>query len=193
MIDKLRNISIILASQSPRRQLLMSQLGLNVTFTESEVSEDYPAGLAHDEVARYLAEKKADHFEHMLIGPEQVLVTADTIVSIDGDILGKPSGREEAFAMLQRLSGKKHVVWTGVCLRSLAKSTTFCSRTDVYFKNLSREEIEYYLDHYKPYDKAGSYGAQEWIGYIGITHIEGSYFNVMGLPVQQLYEELLKF
>ena len=193
MTGKLSNISIILASRSPRRQLLISQLGLNVTYTEGEVSESYPTGLTHDEVARYLAEKKADHFEQLITRPDQVLVTADTIVSIDGDILGKPSDREEATAMLQRLSGRKHVVWTGVCLRNQSKSRSFCSRTDVFFKDLSLDEIDYYLDHYNPYDKAGSYGAQEWIGYIGITHIEGSYFNVMGLPVQQLYEELLNF
>jgi septum formation protein len=193
MIERLKQYRIILASLSPRRQQLMSQLGLNVTFTGGDIDESYPPGMGHEEVAVYLARKKADHFAHLLDAPDTLLVTADTLVSIDGLILGKPAGPEEARQMLRTLSGRMHVVLTGVCIRGLDRESCFVAASDVHFKQLSEEEIGYYLENYRPYDKAGAYGAQEWIGYIAITRIDGSYFNVMGLPVQRLYEELTRF
>jgi len=144
------------------------------------------------DVPEYLAVLKAGPFLQDF-KRNGLLLTADTIVLIEGKILGKPLDYEHAFEMLRQLSGKKHVVITGVCITSKSKQVTFSDHTDVYFKSLSEDEIDYYLTHYRPYDKAGSYGVQEWIGYVAIEKIEGSYFNVMGLPIQRLYEELLKF
>jgi septum formation protein len=193
MLDNLKNRHIILASASPRRRFLLKQLDLEFTSISAEVDESIPEGMTPNEVAVFLAEKKASHFKELLEVPENILITADTLVLINGKILGKPDDRESARVMLQNLSGNMHQVVTGVCIRSLDISRSFTDWTDVYFKDLSREEIDYYLKHYKPYDKAGAYGAQEWIGYIGIRRLDGSYFNVMGLPVQRLYEELCQF
>jgi len=193
MLEHLKNRHIILASRSPRRRSLLKQLGLEFTGLSTEVDESYPEGMTPDEIAVYLAEKKAGHFGELLEDPRNILITADTLVLINGEILGKPAGKEMALKMLKTLSGSMHQVITGVCIRSRDKSLSFTEWTDVYFKSLSDSEIEYYLTHFKPYDKAGAYGAQEWIGYIGITRLEGSYFNVMGLPVQRLYEELCRF
>lgn len=193
MLDLNKFKHIILASGSPRRKFLLEQTGLSFTVLKGEVSEDYPEGMAPEEVAVYLSEKKADHFEGELKDRETLLITADTLVLIDGRILGKPVDHDDAVAMLGALSGRMHTVITAVTLRSLQKSRTFTSTTKVFFKPLSRAEITFYLDHYKPFDKAGAYGIQEWIGYIGIERIEGSYFNVMGLPVQRLYQELENF
>jgi septum formation protein len=193
MLENLANRHIILASRSPRRRNLLKQLGLEFTEISAEIEESYPDGLSPDEIAVYLAEKKASHVSNWYEDPENIVITADTLVFIDGMILGKPEDNKHAREMLEKLSGKMHQVVTGICLRSRRKSKTFTSWTDVYFKELSTDEIDYYLEHYKPYDKAGSYGIQEWIGYIGITRIDGSYFNVMGLPVQKLYEELSRF
>jgi len=193
MLENLKDRHIILASRSPRRRYLLKQLGLDFTEISAEVDESFPEGLTPDETAIYLAEKKADHFSELLENPKNILITADTLVLIDNRILGKPEGKKGAIEMLQTLSGSMHQVVTGICLRSRDKSLSFTSWTDVFFKDLSEEEIDHYLENYKPYDKAGAYGIQEWIGYIGITRIEGSYFNVMGLPVQRLYEELSRF
>jgi len=193
MMENLKNRHIILASRSPRRRHLLKQLDITFTEISAEVDETYPEELSPDETAIYLAEKKAVHFKELLSDPENIIITADTLVLINGRILGKPEGKPEAVKMLETLSGNMHQVVTGVCVRSREKSITFTSWTDVYFKKLLPEEIDFYLTGFKPYDKAGAYGIQEWIGYIGITRIEGSYFNVMGLPVQQLYEELCKF
>lgn len=184
---------IILASGSPRRQHLLAQAGIEFTVVRGEVSEDYPTGMEPEQVAVFLSEKKSDHFVWEIRDGQTLLITADTIVWVDGRILGKPSGYEEAVSMLETLSGKKHVVITAVTLRSAEKIKTFTATTDVYFKTLSPGEISYYLEHYQPYDKAGAYGIQEWIGYIGIERIDGSFYNVMGLPVQKLYHELLIF
>ena len=192
MLGKLQQYRIILASLSPRRQQLMSQLGLNVTFAGGEVDETFPADLSHEETAIYLARKKATHFASLIDGPQTLLVTADTLVSINGRILNKPADEAEAREMLRTLSGRMHQVYTGVCIKGQAVEKTFCDRTGVEFKVLSGEEIDYYIRHYHPLDKAGAYGAQEWIGYIAIRRIEGSYFNVMGLPVHRLFEELEK-
>jgi septum formation protein len=193
MLEHLKDRHIILASRSPRRRYLLKQLGLEFTEISAEVDESFPEHLTPDETAIFLAEKKAGHFEELLEDPKNIVITADTLVLINGQILGKPDGRDGALKMLETLSGNMHQVVTGICIRSLEKTCTFTSWTDVYFKKLSGEEINFYLDHYQPYDKAGAYGIQEWIGYIGITRIEGSYFNVMGLPVQRLYEELSCF
>lgn len=193
MLEHLKNRNIILASRSPRRRFLLEQLGLEFTGISAEIDESFPEGMTPDEIAIFLAEKKAGHFEELLEDPKNILITADTLVLINGDILGKPEGKEGAVKMLQTLSGSMHQVVTGVCIRSREKSCSFTAWTNVYFKPLSDAEIDYYLTHFKPYDKAGAYGIQEWIGYIGINRIEGSYFNVMGLPVQMLYEELRQF
>jgi len=157
-----------------------------------EVDEQFPAEMNPVEVPEFLAVVKSNPF-HADYKPDQLLITADTIVLIDDQVLGKPLDYEHAFDMLQLLSGRKHTVITGVCITSAQKQITFSDYTDVWFKSLSNNEIDYYLTHFHPYDKAGSYGVQEWIGYVAIEKIEGSYFNVMGLPIQRLYEELLKF
>lgn len=172
----------------------MSQLGLNVTFAgeNGEVEESFPPGMAHEETAVYLARKKADHYTHLIDGPNTLLVTADTLVSIGGKILNKPADEEEARSMLRMLSNRTHQVYTGVCIRGQDRESCFYDRTAVEFKLLSDEEIDYYIRHYHPFDKAGAYGAQEWIGYIAIRRIDGSYFNVMGLPLHRLFEELEK-
>jgi len=184
---------IILASQSPRRQLLLGEMGLDFEVRVPDVEEIYPVGLSAGEIAIYLAELKADSFPDEVTVPGTIIITADTIVSLEDEILGKPVTREEAVEMLRKLSGKMHVVVTGVCLRSAGKKRSFFARTLVWFRELSAREISYYVDNFHPFDKAGGYGAQEWIGYIGISRIEGSYFNVMGLPVKELYEELVSF
>jgi septum formation protein len=191
--DPLAGRKIILASQSPRRQYLLKELGFKFEVIEIDVREVYPAGLSASEIAVYLAELKSSAFEDSGLNENSILITADTIVSLGNEILGKPANYIEAFDMLQKLSGRKHDVITAVCIRSTKKKRVFHVLSSVCFKELSRREIEYYIDHYKPYDKAGGYGIQEWIGYIGINKIEGSFFNVMGLPVKELYEELLEF
>ncbi|GET31893.1 Maf-like protein [Prolixibacter bellariivorans] len=193
MIPKnLENYRIVLASKSPRRQQLLADLGIDFETEIHEVDEVFPEGLPMEEIPQYLARLKAEPFVETL-KEKDLVITSDTIVYVDGEVLGKPADYEEAVAMLQKLSGRRHEVVTGVCLTSTTKQVSFASVTDVFFKELSQEEIDYYITHYKPYDKAGAYGIQEWIGYIGIERIEGSYFNVMGLPVQHLYEELSKW
>lgn len=187
-----KNYNIILASKSPRRKELLEGLNIPFEVVIHEVDEVFPDGLPIEEIPVFLAKLKAEPFLEE-IKSNSLIITADTIVWIDGVVLGKPNDYEHASAMLRQLSGKKHVVVTGVCLTSKDKQVTFSASTDVYFKNLTDSEIDYYLKNYHPYDKAGSYGVQEWIGYIAIDKIEGSYFNVMGLPVKRLYEELTKF
>lgn len=189
--EKLSNYRIILASKSPRRQFLLKELGLDFETRTKEVDETFPKHLKGKNIALYLCRKKADAFKHEL-QPNDLLITADTIVWIKGKVLNKPAAYSEAVRMLKLLSGKMHVVYTGVSLTTTNKQKTFCTETKVYFKKLSSKEIDFYVSHYKPYDKAGAYGAQEWIGYVGVEKIIGSYFNVMGLPVKELYEELMK-
>lgn len=190
--EDLKKYKFILASKSPRRQFLLKDLGLDFEVHTKEVDESFPAELKAQDIPLYLCKKKADAFDRDM-NDTTIVITADTIVWIDGQVLNKPEDRNDAIRMLQLLSGKMHEVYTGVCLKSKSKTKAFFSLTKVYFKTLSREEIEYYVDNYNPYDKAGAYGAQEWIGYIAVQRIEGSYFNVMGLPVRELYEELLTF
>lgn len=192
MLDNLKDYKIILASKSPRRKQLLEGLNLPFEVIVREVDELFPEKLSMEEIPVYLAKLKAEPFLTEL-NDKILVITADTIVWIDGEVLGKPLDHKHAAEMLRKLSGRKHVVVTGVCLTSKVKQVAFSSVTDVYFKELSDKEIEYYLDQYHPYDKTGAYGVQEWIGYIAIDRIEGSYFNVMGLPVQRLYEELRRF
>jgi septum formation protein len=192
LADHLSGYAIILGSQSPRRKELFAGLNLPFSVEVREIDEDFPPGMNVADVPEYLAVLKSEPFKADL-GDNGLLITADTIVLIENQVLGKPLDYKHAFEMLNLLSGKKHVVITGVCITSARKQVTFRDHTDVWFKTLSPEEIDYYLTHYRPYDKAGSYGVQEWIGYVAIEKIEGSYFNVMGLPIQRLYQELLTF
>ncbi len=193
MINKrLQDFKIILASQSSRRQYLLKELGLDFEIISTDVQEDYPDSLTPEEIATFLADKKADSFEVSRMDEKMIIIAADTIVSLDGDILGKPGNYDEALVMLKKLSGKRHDVITGVCIKSRDKKKLFHVTSQVYFKELCDEEIDYYINNFRPYDKAGGYGIQEWIGYIGISKLEGSFFNVMGLPVKEVYEELLK-
>ena len=191
-LQNLEKYELILASKSPRRQQLLHDLGLNFSVQSMDIPEVFPESLGMTEVPVYLAELKAEAFRPQL-KDNQLVITADTIVWLDGHVLNKPADYDEGFRMLSNLSGKKHQVITGVCLLSANKKVSFYALTDVWFKSLTDEEIHYYLVHYQPYDKAGAYGIQEWIGYVGINHIEGSFFNVMGLPIQSVYEHLKTF
>lgn len=179
---------ILLASNSPRRKELLAGLGIHFEVRVKEVNEDFPEHLQRAQVAEFLASHKADAYIANL--QNEVLITADTIVCLGERILNKPADATEAFAMLRALSGTHHEVITGVCILTKNSKTIFHDATRVYFKKLSDEEINYYIEHYQPFDKAGAYGIQEWIGKIGIDKIEGSYFNVVGLPVQKLYTYL---
>ncbi len=182
----------ILASKSPRRQQLLHELGLDFQVRLKEVEEIFPEGLLPTEIPVYLAELKAKSFIHELKN-EDLLITADTIVLLENKVLGKPENPKDAENLLRMLSGKEHQVISGVCLSSTTKQKSFHAVTNVQFKHLTAEEISFYVHTFRPYDKAGAYGIQEWIGYIGISHIEGSFYNVMGLPVQKLYEEIMRF
>lgn len=192
MLNNLTKYNIILASKSPRRKQLLEKLGIRFKVENKEVDEIIPNHLALENVPEYLAKLKATPFVNN-IDNNTLVITSDTIVCIDNQILGKPSDYDDAFKMLNQLSGKSHQVMTGVHLFSNSKNVSFTAITTVYFKTLSKEEIDYYITNYQPFDKAGAYGIQEWIGHIAVERIEGSYFNVMGLPIQRLYEELRKF
>lgn len=184
--------NIILASKSPRRQYLVTELGLPFIVKTKDTDESFPHELKREEIPLYLCKKKADAF-YDDIADNDLVITADTIVWINEHVMNKPESRDEAVEMLTELSDTMHQVYTGVCLKSKNKEVVFYDKTDVYFKSLTIQEIDYYIDNFKPYDKAGAYGAQEWIGYIGVEKIVGSYFNVMGLPVNKLYNHLLDF
>ena len=193
LLPKLNKYEIILASGSPRRQQLIAGLGVPFRVElPNEVEEIIPEELSLEKVPAHLAQVKSTSFGRALTDNE-LLITADTVVLCNNQLLGKPIDKTDAERMLKMLSGNKHEVLTGVCFRTAKAQHIFTAQTFVYFRPLSIQEIEYYIEHYKPYDKAGAYGAQEWIGYIGIERIEGSYFNVMGLPMQQLYVELEEF
>lgn len=193
LLDKLKNYTLFLGSQSPRRRQLLEGAGFKFKLLEPiEVNEAYPPQLKAEQIAIFLAELKANAYNHYITDHKTILITADTIVWINDKVLNKPNNRNEAIHMLTELSANEHKVYTGVCIKMKNKYKSFYAETIVRFRHLNHKEIEYYVDHYKPYDKAGSYGAQEWIGYIGIKEISGSYFNVMGLPVQMLYTELEK-
>ena len=187
---KLKGKKLILGSQSPRRKDLLASLDLDFKVITKNIDETYPNGLSNKEIAEYLANLKSTVFKPK---SNEIIITADTIVCVGNEILGKPSRKIEAIQMLKKLSDRAHEVITGVSIKSMNNEYTFSDTTSVHFGKLTYDEIDYYIDTYKPYDKAGSYGIQEWIGQIGITKIEGSYFNVMGLPVHRVYAELLKF
>ena len=183
---------IILASNSPRRRELLAGLGLDFEVKVLlNIDESYPKNLSVNEVAGFIACKKAAPYR-ALIGEDDLVITADTVVIVGDEVLGKPKDIDDARRMLRLISGRIHQVTTGVCLLTINKERSFSVTTDVTFKQLSDDEIDYYIEHYNPFDKAGSYGIQEWIGYVGVTSINGSYFNVMGLPVQRLWEEIKK-
>ena len=187
------NYTFTLASASPRRRELLK--GLDIAFSVEpgkDEREAYSASMPHTEIPAFLARHKSETF-HRERRPDEVLITADTLVFLDEKVLGKPRDAEDAAAMLRALSGRTHAVITGMALRTCGKTHTFSDTTEVDFKTLSEHEIRYYIEQYRPFDKAGAYGIQEWIGYVGITAIRGSYFNVMGLPVQKLYTELCDF
>ena len=192
MLGNLDKYQIILASNSPRRKELMSGLGVDyVVRTLPDVDESYPADMSGAAIPEYISSEKADGYRSIM-QPGELLITADTIVWLDGKVLGKPEGREGAVEMLRSLSGKSHQVFTGVCLTTTEWQKSFTAASDVEFDVLSEEEIWYYVDKYRPMDKAGAYGVQEWIGYIGVKSISGSFYNIMGLPIQKLYGELKK-
>lgn len=193
MLEHLKKYQVLLASNSPRRQELLSQMGLPFrTYVIPSIDESYPTELSDDEVAAFITQKKASAYLPSL-SDDQMLVVADTVVRINGKVLGKPKSRAEAVEMLLLLSGKEHVVTTAFGVYTKDKSVVESVHTEVQFTTLSSEMIDFYVDCYKPYDKAGSYGIQEWMGAVGISGIKGSYVNVMGLPVQRLYEVLLNF
>ena len=193
MLDNLKGKKVILASGSPRRRQLLG--GLEIDFTVrliDGIDETYPDGMAMAEIPKYISHRKAEAYVPTMASDE-IIITADTIVWADGEVLGKPHTPDEAVSMLRRLSGRTHQVVTGVTVLSADRRETFACVTDVTFDTLSEAEMQHYVADYKPLDKAGAYGIQEYIGYIGVTGISGSYFNVMGLPVQKLYRVLLTF
>lgn len=192
MLDNIKGYKVILASASPRRRELLS--GLDIDFTVKklpDVDESFPQTLQGGDIPLYISKKKADAYRPMM-NDDELVITADTIVWLEGVALGKPADPEEAFRMIRNMSGKSHSVFTGVTITTKREQLCFVAQSKVTFAQFTDDEIEYYITKYSPMDKAGAYGAQEWIGYIGMENIEGSYFNVMGLPVQRLYSELKK-
>jgi septum formation protein len=192
LAEKYKNHKIVLASKSPRRQELMKGLDISFEVRTMEVDESFPPALQREEIPLFLSKLKAQAFLPEMKANE-VVITADTVVWVNDHVLNKPEDRDEAIAMVNELSGNQHVVYTGVTITTKDKALSFYDETKVYFEALTQEEIEYYIDKYQPYDKAGSYGVQEFIGYMGINKLEGSYFNVMGLPVHQVYKKLMEF
>ena len=192
MLDNLKKYKVILASNSPRRKELLAGLGVDYEVrTLPDVDESYPETLQGADIPLYIAKEKADAYVAMM-QPGELMITADTIVWLDVKVLGKPWDREDALQMLRTMSGRTHEVFTGVCITTTDWQRSFTAQTEVRFATLSEEEIAYYVDNFQPMDKAGAYGVQEWIGFIGVENISGSYYNIMGLPVQKLYRELLK-
>ncbi len=180
---------ILLASQSPRRQQLLRDSGFDIDIVRLDVEEDFHPSLTAEQIPMYLAEKKNKAYTEVL-QPKELLVTADTVVWLNDHVLNKPADLDEAFKMLKQLSGHKHTVYTGVCVRSVEKHITFYEASDVFFNPLSDDMIQYYLDKHQPLDKAGAYGIQEFIGYVGIRKIDGCYYNVMGFPVSRFIHEI---
>jgi len=198
VLEDLKKYSVVLASNSPRRKELLSGLGVNFSVkTLPDVDESFPDALKGEEIPLFIARKKADAYKVLFssvnsneVEEPLLVITADTIVWLEDEVLGKPANATEARAMLSKLSGKKHQVITGVCLTTASWQKSFAAVSEVQFSSLTEEEVDYYIQNYCPYDKAGAYGVQEWIGFIGVESIQGSYFNVMGLPIQRLYREL---
>lgn len=190
MLDNLKKYKVILASNSPRRKELLAGLGVKYEVrTLPDIDESYPGTLRGAEIPLHIAKEKADAYR-MMLKPGELMITADTIVWLDGRVLGKPKDEQDAMDMLRDMSGRTHEVFTGVCLTTTEWQRSFYAQTEVRFSALDEDEIRYYVEQYHPMDKAGAYGVQEWIGYIAVEHISGSYYNIMGLPVQRLYKEL---
>lgn len=190
MLENLSHYDILLASNSPRRRELLAGLGIQYQVVSlPEIDETYPPSLQGSEIPQFISRQKADAYKSMMT-PRTLLITADTIVWLNGKVYGKPTDDNDARKMLRELSGNTHIVITGVTITTTKFQRVFAVESEVTFDNLSDEEIDYYVENYKPLDKAGAYGIQEWIGYIGVTGLKGSYFNVMGLPIQRLYNEL---
>lgn len=193
MLENLSKYNVVLASNSPRRKELLSGLGIPYEVkTLPDIDESFPEGLDAEEIPVYIARVKADAYRPIM-GAKELIITADTIVWLNGEVMGKPCDEADARRMLKALSGQTHQVITGVCLTTNMRQVSFATVTDVTFACLSDEEINYYVEHYRPMDKAGSYGIQEWIGFVGVERISGSYFNVVGMPIQRLYTELKAF
>jgi septum formation protein len=190
--ELLQRRNIILGSKSPRRKELLAGLGISFETRTKDIEESFPNDIEQNKIAEFLAKKKCSAFVNELT-ENDIIITSDTTVLCHGEILGKPKDEQEAFEMLSKLSGTFHQVITGVCIKSTKKTVLFSDTTKVWFKPLSPDEITYYIKNHHPFDKAGSYGIQEWIGYVGIEKIEGTYFNVMGLPVNLLYKKLQDF
>ena len=193
LLDKIKKYDVVLASSSPRRRHLLKEMGVDFHVEKRKVKEEFPDHFSPTEAAIDLSELKSRVFSNNELKNNTLIISADTIVTVNGEILGKPANYQEAFEMLKKLSGTSHDVITGMTLRIKDRFHSFSSTTKVYFKTLSQDEINYYIDNYKPFDKAGAYGIQEWIGHAAIYKIEGSYFNVMGLPTDRLYDELNLF
>lgn len=193
--DRLKNYNIILASQSPRRREILKMLGVDFKVVVKDTDETFPPELQGGAIPEHIAVLKASAFDSDLqsMPDNTIIIASDTIVYIDNKVIGKPKGREDAIEMLKTLSGRCHQVLTGVCIKTKDRQRSFFAESKVWFRELSDDEITYYVDNYQPFDKAGAYAVQEWIGAAAIAKIEGSYYNVMGLPSQMLYNELLKF
>lgn len=192
ILGHLNRYKVVLASKSPRRQELLRGMGVDFTILTKETPEDYP-DMPFEKVPEYLSRQKSLAFNDEELPQNYLLITADTVVIAENEILGKPSDKSDALRMLQLLSGKTHHVVTGVTVRSKDKICTFAAASQVTFAQLDPEEMEHYVDQYRPYDKAGAYGIQEWIGYVGISGLQGSFYNVMGLPTRKLYQTLKEF
>ena len=193
ILDNLKSYKIILASNSPRRQNLIKELGVKIEIAKPiDTDETYPQNIETHKIPEYLSQKKAKAYKH-LIKQNNLLITADTVVILNNKIINKPKDKNDAHNILQQISNNKHTVITGVCITTNNKQITFSEQSQVYFDKLTDTEIDYYITNYKPFDKAGAYGIQEWIGYIGIKKIEGSFYNIMGLPIQKLYKQLKNF
>jgi septum formation protein len=190
MFENIKNYRVVLASNSPRRRELLAGLGIDFEVRVlPDIAEGYPDGLSATQIAEYIAREKADAYRQVM-GEDELIITADTVVIVGDEILGKPADAADARRMLKALSGRTHQVTTGVCMVAKDQDRRFSVTTDVTFKQLTDEEIGYYIQTFKPYDKAGAYGIQEWIGCIGVTGLNGSYYNVMGLPIQRIYQVL---
>lgn len=189
--EKLFGTKILLASQSPRRQELLKGLGIDFEIVKIESDESFPEELNREEITEYISENKANAFREL--NPNEILITADTLVWLNNKVLGKPKDHQDAFDMIAEMSDATHEVFTSVTLKSSEKIITFSETTEVVFDKFSEEEIHFYIENFKPFDKAGAYGIQDWLGYAKISKINGCYYNVMGLPLRKLYQELLFF
>lgn len=188
----MKKISVVLGSKSPRRKEILENAGFDVTIFSADVDESYPENLNENEIAEYLSIKKAEGIYPLLVDKDQFFITADSIVVLDGIVYGKPTSREDALNTLNVLSGKVHKVYTGVCIMYKNKKHSFTELSEIKFDSISREEQEYYIDNYQPFDKAGAYGIQDWIGLCKVEWIKGTFSNIMGLPMAKLYKELMK-